>query len=98
MKVIQGRFKVKMSREEYEEEAIHHANQMKDTPGLIWKIWAFDDERNEAFGLYYFRDDEMAQLVFDNMDSKTLGDMVSDVEFRIWDIQEELCRINQVPL
>ena len=98
MNILQGRFKWNGTREEYEKIAENFVPEINKTPGLNWKIWAFDDERNEAFGLYYFRDDEMAQLVFDNMDSKTLGDMVSDVEFRIWDIQEELCRINQVPL
>ena len=98
MKIIQGNFKVKITREQYEKEAIHHAIQMKNTPGLIWKIWAFNDTENEAFGLYFFRDDDMAQLVYDNMDPKTLGDKFSDVRFRIWDIQEELCRLNNVPL
>ena len=98
MKIIQGRFKVKLTREEYEEQAVYHANKMKDTPGLIWKIWAFDDEKNEAMGIYFFRDDRMAQLVYDGMDPKTLGENVYDVEFRLWDIQAELCRLNNVPL
>ena len=98
MKIIQGNFKVKMTREQYEEEAIPHAKRMSDTPGLIWKIWAFDDTQNEVLGIYFFRDDAIAQMVYDNMNPKTLGENCYDVKFRIWDIQEELCKICNVPL
>jgi len=98
LKIIEGKFKVKISRKKYEEDAIQHAIKMKDIPGLVWKIWAFDEEKSEAMGIYYFRDDDMAQLVFDSMDPRTWPDFTYDIEMRIWDVQEELCKINRVPL
>ena len=98
MKIIHGRFKVTIPREQYEKEAMEHINQMTDTPGLIWKIWAFNDKENEAFGLYYFKDDAIAQLVYDNMDPKTWPKYTKDIELRIYDIQEELCLACNVTL
>jgi len=98
MKIIHGRFKVTIPREQYEKEAMEHLNQMTETPGLIWKIWAFNDNENEAFGLYYFRDDAIAQLIYDNMDPKTWPKFAHDIELRIYDIQEELCKACKVPL
>ena len=98
MKIIQGRFKVRASRKKYEEDAKQHIKRMMDTPGLIWKIWAFDEEKNEALGVYYFRDDKIAQMVYDNMDPKTWPNYTYDIELRIWDIQEELCRFCNVSL
>lgn len=98
MKIIHGRFKITIPREQYEEEALQHMDQMMETPGLIWKIWAFNDEKNEAFGLYYIKDDDMAQLIFDNIDPRTFPEYAHDIEMRIYDIQEELCRACNVPL
>ena len=98
MKIIQGKFKVSIPREQYENEALQEIDRMMETPGLIWKIWAFNDETSEAFGVYYFRDDDLAQIVFDNIDTKTWPDFTHDIEVRIWDIQEELCRKSHVPL
>jgi hypothetical protein len=98
MKIIHGRFKVDITREEYEKKALQDIERMMDTPGLIWKIWAFDDEKKEAFGLYYFRDDTLAQLIYDNMDPKTWPKFAHDIELKLYDIQEELCRACKVPL
>ena len=98
MKIIHGKFKIDIPREQYEEEALQHIDQMKNTPGLIWKIWGFNDKKNEAFGLYYFRDDNIAQLIYDNMDPKTWPKFAHDIELTLYDIQEELCEICNVPL
>ena len=98
MKVISGTFKVDFSREEYDERAKKDAIKMVDTPGLVWKLWAFNDERGEALGIYFFRDDNLAQVIFDAMDPRTWPKGCHDIELKIWDVQEELCKIMNMPL
>lgn len=98
MKLIQVKFKLEKTREEYEEAAVQSAQQMADFPGLVWKIWAYDDEENEAMGIYFYRDNRMAQMVLENIDQKTWPDYTYDLKKRMWDVQEGLCKITRAPL
>jgi hypothetical protein len=98
LKLVQVKFKLGRTREEYEEAALQSAKQTADFPGLVWKIWAYDDEENEAMGIYFFRDDRMAQMVLENIDKKTWPDDTYELEKRMWDVQEGLCKITRAPI
>ena len=98
MKLIQVKFKLEKTREEYEEVAMQSAKQTADFPGVVWKIWAYDDEEDEAMGIYFFRDDRMAQMVLENINQKTWPDYTYDLEKRKWDVQEGLSKITRAPL
>ena len=43
MKILEARFKVSISREEYEKTA--NPKKYAEMAGLKWKIYAFDDEK-----------------------------------------------------
>jgi hypothetical protein len=98
LKLIQVTFKIRNTREEYEILAIEKAEQIATFPGLVWKIWAYDDEKNEAMGMYYFRDDNLAKMVLDGLDPRTWPEGTYDLKFRMWDLQEEICKITRAPL
>lgn len=98
MKFLQVTFKINKTREEYEKLAEEEANKIAAFPGLVWKIWAYDDEQNEAMGVYYFKDDNLAQMVLNNFDPRTWPKGTYDIKYRMWDVQEKLCKITRVPL
>ena len=100
MKILEARFKVTLSREEYEKSAIPGAHSIADTPGLKWKIYAFDDEESMATGIYLYDDVEAmkAQMAKLKKNMEKLVGLASDLELKVWDVQESLCRITGAPI
>lgn len=93
MKILEARFKVAISREEYEASA----NPQKY--GAKWKIYGFDDVNSIGTGIYLFDDVEAMNSHMANLREMAKKiDYVSDLELQVWDIQEELCRITEAPI
>jgi hypothetical protein len=97
MMILEARFKVAISREEYEESANPH--KYADMPGLRWKIYAFNDEESMATGIYLF--DDVQAMNFHMAYLRVAADQVdyvSDLEMIVWDVQEALCKITGAPI
>jgi len=95
--ILEARFKTSMSRKEYEESQKPH--MYAEMPGLRWKIYAFNDEKSMATGIYLFDDvqamnSHMAYL----RERADKSDHVSDLEFMVWDVQEALSKIARSPI
>lgn len=98
MKMLQGRFKWTKSRAEYEKAATLLAKEIAKAPGLHWKMWAFDDERSMATGVYLFKDLDTLNIYL-----KWLHDMgptpgVENFEVTVWDVQRGLSKITNGPV
>ena len=98
MKMLQGRFRWTKSRGEYEKAADPLAKEIAKAPGLVWKVWAFDDEKSMATGVYLFKD-------LDTLNNylKWLHDMgptpgVEDFKVTVWDVQSGLSKITKGPI
>lgn len=80
MKILEARFKVAISREEYEKSA---------TPqryGARWKIYAFNGETSMGTGIYLFDDVEAMKAHMANLrEMANQLDHVSDLEMMVWD-------------
>jgi len=93
MKILEARFKTAKSRKEYEESA------KPQRYGARWKIYAFNDEKSMATGIYLFDDvqamnSHMAYL----REGADKSDHVSDFEMMVWDVQEALSKITGAPI
>jgi len=98
MKMLQMRFRWTKTRAEYEKDAEPLAKEIAKAPGLLWKVWAFDDEKSIATGVYLFKDlDTLNRYMkwFQDM-GPTPG--VEDFEFTVWDIQRGLSKITKGPV
>jgi len=97
MKILEARFKVSMSREEYEKSV--NSQKYVDMAGLRWKIWAFNDEKSMATGIYLFDDIQAMNSHMANLRKATdMSEDASDLEMMVWDIQEALCKITGAPI
>ena len=97
MKILEARFRVAKSREEYEASVNPH--KYVNMLGLKWKIYAFDDIKSKATGIYLFEDIEAMNSHMANL--KTVAnkiDFVSDLELQVWDVQKELCKVTGAPI
>lgn len=99
MKILEARFKVSISREEYEKSAIPGAHKWASMFGLKWKLYGFDDEKSMATGIYLFEDVEAMKAHMENLKNmEKVVDHASDLELQVWDIQEALCKITRGPI
>jgi len=99
MKILEARFKVSISREEYERSASPGAQRWAEMPGLRWKIYGFDDEKSLATGIYLFDDEGAMRAHMENLRKmeKTV-DHASDLEMQVWDVQEALSKVTRGPI
>jgi len=95
--ILEARFKVAISRKEYEESA--NPQKYADMPGLRWKIYAFNDEESMATGIYLFDDVQAmkSQMAYLRAAADQV-DYVSDLEMMVWDVQEALCKVTGAPI
>jgi hypothetical protein len=67
--------------------------------GIKWKIYAFDDIKSKATGIYLFEDIEAMNSHMANLrDMTNKIDFVSNLELQVWDDQKELCKITGAPI
>ena len=93
MKILEARFKVSISREEYERTA------KPQRYGAKWKIYGFDDDTSMGTGIYLFEDEEVMKAHMENLKQMEKAvDYVSDLEMKVWDIQEALCKVTGAPI
>ena len=97
MKILEARFKVSISREEYEKTA--NPKKYAEMAGLKWKIYAFDDEKSMATGIYLFEDINAMEAQMESLrQAGEFLDFVSDLELQVWDVQDALCKITGAPI
>ncbi len=92
-----------------EDSAIEGAKQIAKVPGLRWKIYLYNHERDEVAGVYLFEDEDsrtaylnspiMAQRKAGKFGNgmQVIGD-ISDVSLREFDLMDEMTRITRGPV
>src|SRR5947207_15958347 len=53
---VQIQFDLRCSPDEYRAQAEHVAGAIAGAPGLLWKLWIIDEQRQRAGGVYLFSD------------------------------------------
>ena len=93
MKILEARFKVSISREEYEKTA----NPQRY--GAKWKLYGFNDEDSVGTGIYLFEDIDAMKAHMENLRKMEQAiEYVSDLEMQVWDVQEGLSKITKAPI
>jgi hypothetical protein len=92
MKILEARFKVSVSREEYERTA------KPQRYGAKWKIYGFDDDTSMGTGIYLFEDEKAMKAHMENLKQiEKAIDYVSELEMKVWDVQEALGKATGAP-
>jgi len=76
------------------------AEHIAGVPGLVWKLWAYDDDERVASGIYLFDSESQARAFGDGPMVPALSAHagVSDIEVRYLDVDQELSRVTRAPM
>jgi hypothetical protein len=76
------------------------AEKIAQLPGLVWKLWGYDDAEHVGESAYLFETDEQARAWGDGPLKSALGSHpgVSDIEVRYYDVDERLSALTRAPL
>ena len=78
-----------------DEEMTEFAEGIAEFSGLRWKIWPFNEERNEEGGIYLFEDENSAERYRSSEYAETFrnDDRFRNVEIKQFGIREGLTEI-----
>jgi hypothetical protein len=71
-RLLQINFNFNVTSGEYEQAAKSLADQFANLPGLMWKIWIMDEDKNEAGGIYLFEDETSLNTYLNGPLAKTV--------------------------
>ena len=76
------------------------AEKIAEVPGLVWKLWSYDDAEQKAASIYLFEDEESARAWGDGPMKPALSshEGISEIEVSYFDVDEELSAITRAPL
>ena len=99
-KILQVNFKMKITGAEYKQTYEPAASVLAAVPGLVWKVWIFNDQEHEAGGIYLF-DSEASMKAF--MGSEIVAKLMansdlSDFSVKTFDIIEDLSIVTRGPV
>lgn len=76
------------------------ANRMATLPGLVWKVWGYDDATLSYSGFYLFDNEASARAFGDGrmIESLSSQEDVSEIRVTYFDVDERLTHITRGPL
>jgi hypothetical protein len=74
------------------------AESIAKEPGLIWKLWTENQAAGEAGGIYLFEDLPNAEAYLTMHTKRLMSFGVLRVNGKIFEVNEELSRIDRAPL
>ena len=74
------------------------AKSINEEEGFMWKIWTESPETNEAGGICIFETKETAEKYLDMHSKRLAGFWITDINVKIFAINEQLTRITHGPL
>jgi heme-degrading monooxygenase HmoA len=76
------------------------AEKIAGVPGLVWKLWSYDDGAQTAASVYLFDSEESARAWGDGPMKPALSghEGIGDIEASYFDVDEDLSAITRAPI
>jgi hypothetical protein len=74
------------------------AQSIAGEPGLLWKIWTENAERQEAGGIYLFADRPNAEAYLTMHTARLQSFGIAPVNAKLFDVNADLSAIDRAPL
>jgi hypothetical protein len=76
------------------------AEKIAGLPGLLWKLWGYDDSEHVAESIYLFDTDDHARAWGDGPMKSSLASNpgIGDIQVRYYDVDERLSAVTRAPL
>lgn len=86
--------------EDFKAASLKAAEPISQMPGLIWKVWIYDEENRHGGGIYLFESREAvdAYLATPMVDAFRNNPVLSNLSIKVFDIGEEASAITRAPL
>lgn len=83
-----------------QERLLASAAKLADLPGLVWKLWLYDDRRHAAASVYLFESEAAARAWADGPMVERLAAYpgVGDVRYELYDVDADLSALTRAPL
>jgi hypothetical protein len=102
MKLLVVRYGRQLEKDDVEQASgfLAAAEKIASLPGLLWKLWGYDDSEHVAESIYLFDTDAHARAWGDGPMRSALGSHpgISDIEVRYYDVDEQLSAVTRGPL
>jgi hypothetical protein len=102
MKLLVVRYGRQLGKDDPEQARgfLEAAEKIAGLPGLVWKLWGYDDSEHVAESVYLFDTADHARAWGDGPMKAALGSHpgISDIEVRYYDVDEELSAVTRAPL
>jgi Putative mono-oxygenase ydhR len=102
MKLLIVRYGRERGHDDTEEAAAMRqaAEKIAGLPGLVWKLWGYDDEPRVATSIYLFDSESNARAWCDGPMVPALSALpgISNIEVRYFDVAEELSTLTRAPV
>ena len=102
MKLLVVKYTRQLGQDDSDQAArmMQSAEKLAGLPGLIWKIWMYDDSEQVAGSLYLFESEESARAWGDGALRSSLGSHpgINDIETSYFDVDERLSAVTRGPL
>lgn len=74
------------------------AQSIAQEPGLLWKIWTENAERQEAGGIYLFTDPGSAQAYLTKHTQRLQGFGVTGIQAKVFEVNAALSQLDRAPV
>lgn len=83
-KIVRIGFRYRGSYSQFEPVLPAFVEKLRAVPGLVWKIWTYDEESGRGAGIYLFEDEASARAYLGEM-VPTMATMVEELDPQVLD-------------
>jgi hypothetical protein len=102
MKLLLVRYGRERGRDDPDQARSFHAaaEKIAGLPGLVWKLWSYDDSTHVAASIYLFESEEHARAWGEGAMVPALSSHagISDIQVSYLDVDEQLSAVTRAPL
>ena len=102
MKLLAVRYSRQLGKDDHDQARafLAAAEKIAGLPGLVWKLWAYDDAAHVAESVYLFDTEAHARAWGDGPMKPALGSHpgIDDIEVCYYDVDAELSALTHAPL
>jgi hypothetical protein len=102
MKLLIVRHGRELGRNDPDQAAVlrQAAEKIAGVPGLVWKLWGYDDEQRVATSIYLSDSESNARAWGDGpmVPALSAHPGISNIEVRYFDVDQELSTVTRAPM
>ena len=98
--ILQVNMNFSIPRADLETAWLGATQPIADTPGLLWKVWLMNEEKNEAGGIYLFENEDALRAYVSGpiVTALKASPAVSNISAKTFDVLADHSAVTRAPL